>query len=516
MANNNLTLLYIAEHNSTYNQDENLGSLIFFTIVYVLVFITGLVGNFIVLFVILKNNDLKHFTNYFFANLSAADVFVLIFCIPTAIHDIWAKDQWYLGKFFCLGNQYIESCATSISSLTITAISFERFIAICEPFRVHDIFNETLTLVTIFLIWAIGLIFSLPFLIFAVYDPSFNPSDSLNNTSNLLTICQLNANSSTARACITWFIVLLIFVPFFVLMFIYARIVLELARHRAIRLTAIAKTRQQQQHSYDDETNSLNSGLSSNNDNQQSRSFLAYKRFEQKRLNTVIICVVTVAFFASQFPVRIIQLVDMYVRVRNIEIMPHVAWIWLWKLSKLLFFLNLTANPIIYNILSTKFRRSCRRLFQIHRSIGPTSTSSRKTSITSYLYSSIYKNRRRHSNLPNNQVQYSQNKNHHFTSRHMNTKLSLTRYIIDSNQMISVMNNNNNNNINNINNNNNNNINNINNNGKEQINIHDTESRDLVTVGSNEEIIFPTVNNIRRSQQLFQVLTEEDDENIIH
>ncbi|CAF3737531.1 unnamed protein product [Rotaria sordida] len=96
MANNNLTLLYIAEHNSTYNQDENLGSLIFFTIVYVLVFITGLVGNFIVLFVILKNNDLKHFTNYFFANLSAADVFVLIFCIPTAIHDIWAKDQWYL------------------------------------------------------------------------------------------------------------------------------------------------------------------------------------------------------------------------------------------------------------------------------------------------------------------------------------------------------------------------------------------------------------------------------------
>lgn len=117
--------------------DETLGSLIFFTIVYVLVLISGLVGNFIVLFVILKNNELKHFTNYFFANLSAADVFVLIFCIPTAIHDIWAKDQWYLGKFFCLSNQYIESCATSVSSLTITAISFERFIAICEPFKVR-------------------------------------------------------------------------------------------------------------------------------------------------------------------------------------------------------------------------------------------------------------------------------------------------------------------------------------------------------------------------------------------
>lgn len=101
MTIDNLTLLHYNEHNLVYVEDETLGSLIFFTIVYVLVLISGLVGNFIVLYVILKNNDLKHFTNYFFANLSAADVFVLIFCIPTAIHDIWAKDQWYLGKFFC-------------------------------------------------------------------------------------------------------------------------------------------------------------------------------------------------------------------------------------------------------------------------------------------------------------------------------------------------------------------------------------------------------------------------------
>jgi hypothetical protein len=160
-----------------------------------------------------------------------------------------------------------------------------------------------------------------------------------------VTVCHLNANSSTARGCITWFIVVLIFVPFFVLIFIYARIILELARHRALSLTAIAKTQQQQQ-SYDDETNSLNGGLTSNNDNQQSHSFLAYKRFEQKRLTTVIICVVTVAFFACQFPVRIIQLIDMYVRVRNEDTMPHLTWIWLWKLSKVLFFLNFTANPV--------------------------------------------------------------------------------------------------------------------------------------------------------------------------
>jgi hypothetical protein len=191
------------------------------------------------------------------------------------------------------------------------------------------------------LIWAIGLVFSLPFFIFVVHDPSFNPTDLLNNTSNLIPICHLDANSSLARACITWFIVILIFIPFFVLTYIYARIIFELARHRAVRLMTITKSQQ-----YDDEINSFNGGLGLNNDHQQSHSFLAYKRFEQKRLNTVIICVVTVAFFACQFPVRIIQLVNMYMRVRSEEIMPHLVWIWVWKLSKLLFFLNFTANPV--------------------------------------------------------------------------------------------------------------------------------------------------------------------------
>jgi 7 transmembrane receptor (rhodopsin family) len=188
-----------------------------------------------------------------------------------------------------------------------------------------------------------GMIFSLPFLVFAVYDSSFNPTDSIHNVSlsNFVTVCQVNADSGTARAYITWFMIVLIFIPFFVLIFIYARIVIELARHRSIRLSTIG---QSPQSLYDDESNSCNSPYTTHH--QQSHSFLAYQRIEQKRLNTVIICLITVAFFACQFPVRIIQLIEMYKRVRNEATMPHLAWLWLWKLSKLLFFLNFTANPV--------------------------------------------------------------------------------------------------------------------------------------------------------------------------
>jgi len=128
------------------------------------------------------------------------------------------------------------------------------------------------------------------------------------------------------------------------------------------------------------------------------------------------------------------------------------------------------------------------------------SSSSRKTSITSYLYSSIYKNRRRQSSLHNPQQPYSHNINNHYPYN-LNKKLSLTRSIIDSNQISLLMNNINNNN---------------NQNGKEQINNIDSESREFVTVGSHEDIFIPTLTNTKRVQQPFQVLNEEDDENIVH
>ena len=187
-----------------------------------------------------------------------------------------------------------------------------------------------------------GLISSLPFLIYVKYDPSFNLTDSSNPSAPLVTVCHFDANEHYVRVFLTLFVVILIFLPFFVLIYIYTRIIWELARHRAIRTMKTNRSHSQ----YEEDICSFNGVLPLNHDQQKSNSFLAYKRFEQKRLTTVVICIITVLFFASQFPVRIIQLINMYVRVQSQEFMSHLAWIWLWKLSKLLFFINFTVNPV--------------------------------------------------------------------------------------------------------------------------------------------------------------------------
>lgn len=60
---------------------------------YIIVFLTGLIGNLSVIYVLMKVRGLRNFTNYLLANLSIADLLVLIACVPSGMHDLFAKER---------------------------------------------------------------------------------------------------------------------------------------------------------------------------------------------------------------------------------------------------------------------------------------------------------------------------------------------------------------------------------------------------------------------------------------
>ena len=69
---------------------------------YCLVFVVGLLGNATVIFVVVRrSSSMRTSTNIFLANLSVADVWVLLICVPTALTEFYAKDVWYLGETLC-------------------------------------------------------------------------------------------------------------------------------------------------------------------------------------------------------------------------------------------------------------------------------------------------------------------------------------------------------------------------------------------------------------------------------
>ena len=74
---------------------------IVFAILFSFTFLFGIFTNSIVVLVFAIKSEFRQYTNYFFANLSIADILVLIVCIPVAITDLFSPDIWNYGRVYC-------------------------------------------------------------------------------------------------------------------------------------------------------------------------------------------------------------------------------------------------------------------------------------------------------------------------------------------------------------------------------------------------------------------------------
>ena len=71
------------------------------SIFYGIVFLFGVVGNVLVIYVVLKNSDMLTATNLFLMNLSIADLLVLLICMPSSLSEFLAREVWLLGAVMC-------------------------------------------------------------------------------------------------------------------------------------------------------------------------------------------------------------------------------------------------------------------------------------------------------------------------------------------------------------------------------------------------------------------------------
>lgn len=86
-----------------------------FTALYVIVFVLGLTGNFLVCYAVWKNRQLRTSTNLFLVNLAVADFLVITLCLPPSyIQSIW--ETWFLGDAMC---RIVEYYQVDISLITL-------------------------------------------------------------------------------------------------------------------------------------------------------------------------------------------------------------------------------------------------------------------------------------------------------------------------------------------------------------------------------------------------------------
>nr|WLK83115.1 ecdysis triggering hormone receptor variant A [Plutella xylostella] len=278
----------------------------------------GVIGNVMVPIVILKTKDMRNSTNIFLVNLSIADLMVLLVCTPTVLVEVNSKPEtWVLGKELCLAVPFVELTVAHASVLTILAISFERYYAICEPLRAGYVCTKTRATLICALAWFFAALFTSPVLAIAEHrmsgreDGTYYPQ------------CLTQAATFWQIAFFVMVIILLYVLPLIILIVLYSVIAKNL-------ISAASKV-------------VMNKTVDPYNVRARKQVILM--------LGTVVLC-----FFLCLMPYRILALLIIVTPSEFVEDMSPEKWYNLLYFSRIMLYINSAINPILYNLMSSKFR----------------------------------------------------------------------------------------------------------------------------------------------------------------
>ncbi|XP_053296110.1 G-protein coupled receptor 39 [Pleuronectes platessa] len=141
---------------------------IFMTIFYSLILVTGIVGNSVTIRVtqVLKRNGYlqKNVTNHM-VSLACSDLLVLLIGMPVELYfAIWFPFSSASGNASCkIYNFLFEACSYA-TILNVATLSFERYVAICHPFRFKALGGKRTSALITFA-WLVSVLVALPLLV---------------------------------------------------------------------------------------------------------------------------------------------------------------------------------------------------------------------------------------------------------------------------------------------------------------------------------------------------------------
>lgn len=154
--------LFLNDTPAAQSRRDSLYVVIPVTVIYTLIFVTGVLGNIVTCIVIAKNKYMHTATNYYLFSLAISDLLLLVTGLPQEMVSIWYNYPYLFGEPFCVLRGLAAEASANATVLTITAFTAERYIAICYPFLSHTMSKLTRAVKLIIVIWVVSLIFAVP------------------------------------------------------------------------------------------------------------------------------------------------------------------------------------------------------------------------------------------------------------------------------------------------------------------------------------------------------------------
>ncbi|XP_028294119.1 growth hormone secretagogue receptor a [Gouania willdenowi] len=306
-----------------------------------LLFLIGVAGNVMTILVVSKYRDMRTTTNLYLCSMAVSDLLIFL-CMPLDLYRMWRYRPWRFGVALCKLFQFVSESCTYSTILSITALSVERYLAICFPLRVKALVTKRRVRALILFLWTMSLVSAGPVFVMVGVEQEDNAmlqngSAWMNGSAAVASVedadtreCTIThfAVESGLMEAMVWLNSLYFFMPVFCLTVLYSLIGRRLwHRHR--------------------ETN---------------MSTRMAHRDKSNRQTIKMLVVVVLAFILCWLPFH----VGRYLQFRYLDAPSQLLMAlsqYCGMVSVVLFYLSAAINPILYNTMSWKYRGAAARLF---------------------------------------------------------------------------------------------------------------------------------------------------------
>ncbi|XP_032523065.2 neuropeptides capa receptor-like [Danaus plexippus] len=292
-----------------------------------MIFVTGVVGNIAVCVVIVRHPSMHTDTNYYLFSLALSDLLLLLFGLPNDLSVYWHQYPYSLGVVFCKLRALISEAASYVSVLTIVAFTLERYLAICHPLHIYAVAGLRRALRIVLSLWVLSLLAASPFAHYTTVNYHEYPPTSGNASLESAFCAMLKLPSWYMCELSSFFFFLL---PGLVILCLYVKMGLR-----------ISST-----HTHTPGSPGTLNGVNG--------SVHGEARQAQSRKNIIrMLAAVVIAFFVCWAPFHFQRLFFIYGSGVSYY---HTINEYLFLAAGVFYYISATVNPILYNIMSHRYR----------------------------------------------------------------------------------------------------------------------------------------------------------------
>nr|XP_018906643.1 PREDICTED: neuropeptides capa receptor-like [Bemisia tabaci] len=263
-------------------------------------------------------------TNFYLFSLAVSDLLLLVSGLPFEMYTIWHRYEYAFSEAFCVLQGYAAETSANATVLTITAFTMERYVAICHPFLTHTVSKLSRAISFIIGIWLLALCLAVPQAIqFGIVYESRNETNSGEYAASCTIKWVLMKHAFEISTC------LFFITPMTLITVLYILIGVKLRGSKMLKRSSVTS--------------------------------VSAERKNVRSQNHVIrmLVAVVVAFFLCWAPFHAQRLLAVHLASNENETPNHAFTIFysiLTYTSGILYYLSATINPLLYNIMSKKFR----------------------------------------------------------------------------------------------------------------------------------------------------------------